>query len=429
MHHWLDPVIVVARSALLIGIILGLVPFLVWLERKGSAYIQDRPGPERASVFGLRLAGLLHLVADAVKMLNKEDIIPSGANRFYYLAAPIIVVAVAFTTVAILPLFDTIDFNRVGVNGWPVIAGQSLDVDPGILWFFAIASLTVYGIIFAGWASNSKYSLLGAMRASAAVLSYEIPLGLSVIGALMVYGTVSLPEIVRWQGEHVWGILIQPLGALIFVVCAFAETNRVPFDLAESESELVAGYHTEYSAMKFGMFFLAEYGAMIVSSGLIITLFFGGWQVPFLSTQALVTHAQVITQWSLGVAFAGSLVTVAVLLVHFTQRFGIWRDLRDYEPLVLAALVLGGGLTALGGLFVLMAVPLPVWYGPIFAAVAQFGMFMLKLLLVCWVFVWVRWTLPRFRYDQVMNLGWRSLLPLALVNILLTGIVITVFNV
>jgi NADH-quinone oxidoreductase subunit H len=428
MQHWYEPVIVIARYILVIGVLLQVVPLLIWLERKGAAFIQDRPGPERAAVGPFRLMGLLHVVGDAVKLFTKEDVIPTSVNRFYYLAAPAIVVTIALLTIAIVPFWDVVDFTRVGLSGWPRVGGQAIDIDPGILWFFAIASLTVYGIIFAGWSSNNKFSLLGAMRASAAVLSYEIPLGLSVIGALMIYGTVSLNEIVRWQGTHAWGILLQPIGALIFVVCAFAETNRVPFDLAESESELVAGYHTEYSSMKFGMFFLAEYGAIMVSSSLFTTLFLGGWQIPFLTTSELIAAAKPLTIYTLGAIFFVSLILVALLLVNFATFAGRWKDWRDLEPLIVAFLVLGGGVTALGAMFVVMALDLPLWFGPVFAAVAQFHVFMAKVLFMCWVFVWVRWTLPRFRYDQVMNLGWRSLLPLALVNILLTGLAITVLN-
>jgi NADH-quinone oxidoreductase subunit H len=376
------------------------------------------------------LAGALHLAADAVKMLSKEDIIPARSHRFYYLLAPVLTIMVPLTTVGIMPFFDDIKLP----NG-TLIAGQSINVDPGILWFFAIVSLTVYGVIFAGWASFNKYSLLGAMRASAAVLSYEIPMGLAAISMVMTYGTVSLPEMIQAQGGAwfgvipKWGVFIQPLAALIFVVCAFAETNRVPFDLAESESELVAGYHTEYSAMKFGMFFLGEYAAMIVSSSLIITMFFGGWQVPWLDTAFLIKHAQISLQWALGAGFGIALLLTVALLHNFSVSYGRWKDIRDYESAILAFLVIGGGATALLLMFVVMALGLPDWGPVVFAGVAQFHAFFIKLLLVCWVFVWVRWTLPRFRYDQVMNLGWKSLLPLALANIAVTGLVITVFHV
>ena len=426
---WIDIAALIVRNILIVAIILGIAPMLVWLERRGSGIIQDRPGPERAHIGPFRLYGLIHPLADGIKLISKEFIIPKRANRFFFLIAPIIVLGIPLITMAIVPWWD----NIVMPDG-RVIAGQVINVNPGLLWFFAIVSLSVYGVIFAGWSSNSKYSLLGAMRASAAVLSYEIPMGLAVIGALMAYGTINLPEIVQLQsGEWFgiipkWGVFHQPLGALIFLICAFAETNRAPFDMAEAESELVAGYHTEYSGMGFGIFLFSEYAAIMVSSGILITLYLGGWQVPWLSTQELITHAQVIMQWSLGIAFALSLVLTAVLLTQFTGGLGTWKDWRDYEPLILALLVLGGGVTALLAMFGLMAFTLPEWVGPIFAAVAQFGAFIAKLLFLCWVFVWVRWTLPRFRYDQLMNLGWRTLLPLALINILLTGILITVLK-
>lgn len=426
---WIDIAALILRNVLIVAIILGIAPVLVWLERRGSGIIQDRPGPERAAIGPFRLFGLLHPLADGIKLISKEFLVPQRANKFYFLIAPMIVLGIPLIAMAIVPWWD----NIVMPDG-RVIPGQVLDLNPSLLWFFAIASLTVYGLIFAGWSSNSKYSLLGAMRASAAVLSYEIPMGLAVIGALMAYGTINLPDIVQMQAGEWWGVIPkwgvfhQPLGALIFLICAFAETNRAPFDMAEAESELVAGYHTEYSGMGFGIFLFAEYAAIMVSSGILISLYFGGWQVPFLSTAELIQHAGLLTQWTLGIAFGLSLVLTAILLGIFQSGLGTWKDWRDYEPLILALAVLGGGVTALLLLFGLMAIPLPAWYGPIFAAVAQFGMFILKLAFFCWIFVWVRWTLPRFRYDQLMNLGWRSLLPLALINILLTGILITVFK-
>jgi NADH-quinone oxidoreductase subunit H len=426
---WIDVALIVARYLLAIVFILSLAPLLIWADRKVSSWIQDRPGPERAAIGPFRLAGLLHPLADAVKLIGKEDIIPNNVNRFYYLLAPCVVVGVFATTAAIIPWWDTVHMP----NGY-TFHGATLDINPGILWFFAIVSLTVYGPIFAGWSSNNKYSLLGAMRASAAVLSYEIPMGLAAIVMVMTYGTVSLNGMAQLQGGEwfgfipKWGIFIQPIAAIIFIVCAFAETNRAPFDLAEAEAELVAGYHTEYSALKWGMFMFAEYGAMTVSSALIAILFFGGWQVPYFTTAELVANAQVLTQWILGISFVASLVLTALFLGYFARSIGVWKDMRDYEGLILAILVLGGGATALLGMFVMMAIDLPSWYGPIFAAVVQFHALVLKIVFWTFVFVWVRWTLPRFRYDQVMNLGWRSMLPLALVNILVTGLLITVFK-
>jgi NADH-quinone oxidoreductase subunit H len=426
---WIDVSTLILRNVLIVAIILGIAPVLVWLERRGSGIIQDRPGPERAAIGPFRLFGLLHPLADGIKLISKEFHIPENGNKFYFVIAPMIALGIPLVTMAIVPFWDDIHMP----DGRTVL-GQVINLDVGLLWFFAIVSLTVFAAIFAGWSSNSKYPLLGAMRASAAVLSYEIPMGLSVIGALMAYGTINLPEIVQMQAGTWWGVIpkwgvfFQPLGALIFLVCAFAETNRAPFDMAEAEPELVAGYHTEYSGMGFGIFLFSEYAAMLVSSGILVTLYFGGWQVPWLSTADLINNAQLLTQWTLGIAFGVSLLLAAVFLVGFAHNLGTWKDWRDYEGLILALLVLGGGFTALLGLFFSMAITFPAWYGPIFAAVAQFGILVAKLLFFCWIFVWVRWTLPRFRYDQVMNLGWRSLLPLALVNILLTGILITVLK-
>lgn len=426
---WIDVALITFRYLLAIVFILSLAPLLIWADRKVSSWIQDRPGPERAAIGPFRLAGLIHPLADAIKLIGKEDIIPTRVNRFYYLLAPCIVVGVFAATAAIIPWWDTV----VMPNGYR-FGGATLDINPGILWFFAIVSLTVYGVIFAGWSSNNKFSLLGAMRASAAVLSYEIPMGLAAIAAVMTYGTVSLNAMCVAQGGEwlgfipKWGIFVQPIAAIIFIVCAFAETNRAPFDLAEAESELVAGYHTEYSALKWGMFMFAEYGAMTVSSAMIAILFFGGWQVPFLTTTELVANAQVLSQWILGLTFIATLVLTALFLGAFFRGVGRWKDWRDYESLILAILVLGAGATALLGMFVLMAVQLPDWYGPIFAAVVQFHALVAKIVFWTFVFVWVRWTLPRFRYDQVMNLGWKSMLPLALVNILVTGLLITVLK-
>lgn len=421
----LSSLITILQVLLGVVVALSFAPLLIWLERKGSAYIQDRPGPERAAVGPLRMAGLLHVVADAIKLFTKEDIEPEGAKRLFYFLAPMIVVAIGFTNFSIVPWFGAMDFRPWG---GPLIRGAAFDIDAGLLWFFAVASLTVYGVIFAGWASNSKYSLLGAMRASAAVLSYEIPLGLSVVGALMLYGTANLGQIVAWQGAHTWGVVYQPLGFILFIVCAFAEINRVPFDLAESESELVAGYHTEYTGMKFGMFFLAEYLALVVSACMLTTLFLGGWQVPFMSSAFLAEHAKLILAWTFGLGFTACLAATAVLLNKWAAELGRWGDWRDHEWAILAFLILGAGVTALGLLFGVLAADLPGWFGVAFAGLAQFGIFLAKVGLICWVFVWVRWTLPRFRYDQVMDLGWRSLLPLALANILVTGVAITVLN-
>lgn len=440
----LDIVIIGLKAVFLLLILLVCAPVLIVLERKISAFIQDRPGPNRASIGPIRLGGFVYIVADAIKLFTKENFTPSNANRFYYYLAPAIAVAVALSTGAVVPFADTLRFGDVAV---PM---QVLPINAGLLWFFAIASLGVYGVILAGWSSNNKYSLLGAVRSSAQMISYEIPMGLSVVGILMAFQSLELNKIVEAQGGlltffglfplgvHVgniwlgipnWGIFLQPVAFIIFIVASYAETNRTPFDLAESESELVAGFHTEYSAMKFGMFFFGEYMAMVVASSIMATLFFGGWQVPFFSTEALQALSLPMMRVGLGLT-----VLVLLLMAYGLYRFyvgqrGRFNDSRDSEGLILSIIVSGLAVLTLAALGLTMAVDsLPVWGGVAFAAFVQFLSFFVKMFLIASTFIWVRWTVPRFRYDQLMNLGWKSLLPLALANIFVTGVVILLMN-
>jgi NADH-quinone oxidoreductase subunit H len=348
--------VAVARIAIMLTFCLTFVVVLTWVERKGAAYIQDRRGPNRARILGVTMGGMFHPLADAIKFLFKEDFIPDRANRLFYQMAPMFALAPPLLTIAVIPF------------GPPVtIAGREIplqiaDLNVGILYIFAISGLAVYGVILAGWASNSKYPLLGGLRSSAQMLSYEISMGLSVVGTIMVFRSVRLSEIAAAQGDLLfgflprWGVFLQPLGFVLFLVAVYAEAARTPFDLPEGESELVAGFHTEYGSFKFSMFMLAEYFHMVVGSFVIATLFFGGWQVPFLSDS--------------GFLFPG-----------------------------------GFSLGLPGALVFLLRV------GALFLKVAFFA----------WLFVWVRWTIPRFRYDQVMRLGWKVMLPLALFNIFATG--------
>jgi NADH-quinone oxidoreductase subunit H len=425
MSTLLEVGIVLTKVLVFILFPLSFVPLLVWLERKVSALIQDRPGPNRAAIGFIRLGGLVHLFADTFKMLSKEQLIPRNVRMFHYLAAPVIIAAVSLVVLPVVPFADVIQLPGM------TISMQALNLDAGLLWYFAMTSLMVYGVVLAGWASNSKYALLGGVRSSAQLISYELPLGLSVVGLIMAFGTVQLNEIVQQQGELIfgflprWGIFIQPLAAIVFIVCAFAETNRAPFDLAEGESELVAGFHTEYSGMLFGTFFMAEYVAMVVASAMIITLFFGGWQIPFLDTATLVNHAAVLSKVVLG----GTSVVLALLALWafrlFKRNNGHYGDMRDKESLVYAGVLSAGALGALLLLAIAFFVPFPqAWGGPLFAASMQVGSFVTKTMIMCLVFIWVRWTLPRFRYDQLMFLGWKSLLPVALANIFITGIMI-----
>lgn len=416
--------IILGRALFVIVFCLTMVPIMIWLERKISAVIQDRIGPNRTSIGFLRLGGIIQVVADAVKIFFKEDVTPDRVNKFYFYLAPFIAGAVCFMTFATIPFADTLKIGDTSVNM------QVLNIDAGILWFFAIVSLSVYSVVLAGWASNSKFPLLGGIRASAQMLSYEVPMGLAVIGLLMITGSAHLNDIVNMQGELLWGVLpkwgifVQPVAAIIFIICAFAETNRNPFDLAEGESELVGGFHTEYSSMKFGIFFMAEYISIVVSSGLIVTLFFGGWQVPYLTTAKLANNAGILSVIAFGLMSLLSFVISTNLYAYHKRYKNRWKDSRDQESIIFTVVTALAGIMFIGAIGAVLYFNLPDWYGSVFALFAQLGIFVLKVFLMCCVFVWVRWTLPRFRYDQLMDLGWKKLLPLALLNIFVTGAMI-----
>ena len=314
--------------------IMLILPIPMWLERRGAGLIQDRPGPNRVGPFGL-----LQPLADAVKFFMKEDVIPTNVDAFLYVIAPGIALFSALTTFAVIPYGPnvTIDGRELPLVG--------ADISIGILYLFALTSLSVYGIVLAGWSSNNKFSLLGGIRSSAQIISYELAMTTAAAGVILAAGSFRLTEVVSMQsGTWLgfiprWNVFPQFLGFVVFYVATFAETNRVPFDLPEAEAELVGGYHTEYSSFKFAMFFMAEYVNMVVASALTVTLFFGGWTLP------------------------------------------------GYEP--------------------------HGWIGVIVSALVFFA----KTAVFVWIFIWVRWTLPRFRYDQLMRLGWKGLLPIALLNL------------
>jgi len=310
-------------------------------ERKIAAFMQDRIGPNRAGIFGL-----LQPIADGVKMFMKEEIIPLASNKRIFILGPSIAMFTACMTSAVIPWG-----SNLTISG-KIYPMQVADLNIGILYVFAMISVGVYGIMLGGWASNNKYSLLSAIRAASQMISYELAMGLAIIALIMANGSLSLTDIVAHQKNGLWNILIQPLGFLIFLITAFAETNRAPFDLPECETELIGGYHTEYSSMKLGFYLFAEYINMFVSSAVISTLYFGGYHMPFIENMALSPN------------------TIALLGTAF--------------------------------LFI-------------------------KILFFIFVFMWVRWTLPRFRYDQLMNLGWKILVPLAILNIILTGAAILLF--
>ncbi len=414
----MELLISVIKPLTAVFILLQLLPLVIWIERKGAAYFQDRRGPNRASLFGvIRMGGMIHALADAIKLLTKEEFFPQGASRFYFVLAPFITMFIYFVTIAVVPFADTLQIGNF------VLSFQVADLNVGLLYIFAMSSLAVYGIVLAGWASNNKYSFLGGLRASSQMISYEMTLALAVVSLFMVAGTVDLNEIIRNQGSGIisWNVFHQPLAFILFVIASFAETNRTPFDLPEGESELVAGYHTEYSSMKFALFYMGEYTAIIVSSAVIVSLFFGGWQVPFLPTEALISGAEFhLTNFTFGFSILSILAGI-FLVAKFRRRF---HDARDFEVLIfgLPALLVGGGL--LGFVITHSFYPLPEWAPPVFAAAVQCVCFLTKVLLFCFVFVWTRWTLPRFRYDQLMSFGWKGMLPLALFNIMVTGVVL-----
>ncbi len=352
--------IITAKVVLVLFMVLNLAGIMGWVERKGSALIQNRIGANRASVFGFAGLGLVNtLVADPIKFLTKEDFIPPGGDKALHTLAPCLALFPALVIFAVIP------FGDVLIIGQRVINLQVANINVGILYLFAFASLSVYGIVIGAWASNNKFSLLGGVRGSAQMISYEIAMGLSVMGILMIYETLELQAIVRGQGALLWGwlpawgVVLQPVAFFLFFTAAVAESKRIPFDLPEAESELVAGFHTEYSGGKFLMFFTAEFAEMVTAAALITTLFFGGWQVPYLMSD--------------GFHFPGG---GALLLPHLAVVF------------------------------------------------LQVGAFIFKVFFFSWLFILLRWTLPRFRYDQVMRLGWKMLLPLGLVNLMVTAVVI-----
>jgi NADH-quinone oxidoreductase subunit H len=410
----LDLVATLIKILVMVGFLANVAGLLTWVDRRLSSMIQDRIGPNRAGIpitkkFTFRVLGLLHTLADGLKFFTKKDFMPTKADKLLFSLAPILAFAPVLALAAVIPMGDTVSLAQVGarklcvdaeghalgmfVNGqcldamknvvtsyadtmtqWPAASRLGVNssqgvleltiapLNVGILYIFAMAGQGIVGAAIAGWSSDNKFSLMGALRAASQMVSYEVTLGLSLVGAMMIYGSVRLQDMVIWQGENAWGIFVQPLAFVLFFTAAVAESKRIPFDLPEAESELVSGYFTEYSGMKFGMFYFAEYMEIVTSSMLLVTIFLGGWQLPFLHRDGLT------------IAFGDTMLV--------QQKIGH-----------LAMAIIG--------------------------VLAFFG----KTLVICLLQAFVRWSLPRFRYDQLQKLCWQTLLPLSLANIFATGIV------
>lgn len=411
---------------LVMGFIMPLASLLTWMERKQSAMMQDRVGPNMANIkigsVNLRLWGIPHFIADGVKMLFKEDFIPRRAHRALYSLAPLFAFIPALVVFAIVPFGDGLCYDHLldtlseadvaqcadGRGGTPL---QIAQIDVGLLYYFAVASLATYGTALAGWASYNKWAILGALRASAQMISYEVAIGLTIVGALLVYGTLEPHALVRAQLDSYWGIVLQPIAFVLFFTAAMAETKRAPFDLPEGESEII-GYFIEYSGMRFGLFFLGEFIEVIFMGAMVATLFLGGWSLPFGMLGANGFSSPLMAQLFLG----GAGVGLTLLGI------GAWRTGKAGEPFgVLVALV--GSIHLFAAMFSLftgwgtelphimvVALGMAIWGGKVF--------------LLCGLQLLVRWTLPRFRYDQLMSLGWKGLLPLSIANIVITAVLV-----
>ena len=418
---------------------LALIPVMIFMERKGAAIIQDRIGPNRAeaNIFGLvkiRGFGMIHNLTDVVKLLFKEDFIPKNAHKWFYIIAPIIPVFTAVVTPALIPWFAPIYFEGSAFAKTTGISGQIIDANAGILMLFALGSLSVYGVVLGSWASNSKFSLLGGLRSSAMMISYEVSMGLSLLGLFMIVGSFSLTDIVEFQAEHAWGVIVQPVGFFLFLASMFAETGRTPFDVAEGESEIVGGFHTEYSSIKFALFFMGEYCHIVIASTLMATLFFGGYHLPFLSTEVI--KSNVTTVIGVGAILKGLVLFGIMMMIRAQKKRYAAKKAKDHDIRMREYAVLSGivGLLAIA-CFVVMIIAFAIGdvdsmhpAAAIFTALIQVGIVILKTLFFCWVFVWVRWTLPRLRYDQIMALGWKVMLNIALVNLAVTALVLKILE-
>jgi NADH-quinone oxidoreductase subunit H len=373
------PIDVIIKTLFIILVVMGaFLPIITWVERKQSAVMQDRIGANRADIGGITLLGLLHPAADVLKLLSKEDVVPQGANRVMHLLAPVIALVPAIITLAVVPFGGSYQFGDTTLN--LVVA----DVDWGILYIFAVGSLAAYGTVMAGWSSNNNWALLGSLRGSAQMISYEVTMGLSIVSLFMVYGSLRLTDMAAAQDTTFrllgfvenfgwvkdlgwlgllqlpsWGLFLQPLSFFLFLTCLMAENKRPPFDVPEGESEIIAGYHLEYSGMRFGLFYTAEFLEVPVIGAIVATLFLGGWAIPFLSKDDLIT--------TLTGVFGIGAATGLTMILHVVTFFA-------------------------------------------------------KVIVMIWLQMQIRWSMPRFRYDQVMDLCWKIMLPLSLANIFVTAI-------
>ncbi len=363
-----DILILTGKILFIVIMALNITGALTWAERKQSAVIQDRLGANRADIFGIRILGLFHPIADAIKMFTKEDFTPAGAHKVLFNLGPFIPLFCGILCFAVIPFGDRLFlFGRE-------IKLQVMDINIGILFFLCAVSMSVYGVVLGGWASNNKWALMGSVRSAAQMISYEVIMGLSLLGALLVFGTLRLDDISAMQGASDlmlfgviprWGILLQPLGCLLFMIASMAETERVPFDMPEGESEIL-GFDVEYSGMKFGMFMMSGFLKTVIAASLLTVLYFGGYHIPYL------------------------------YLTHGAERFS--------------------GIMFPGGAQIMLPVLL--------VSLLQIGAFFTKVIFFCVFLLLVRWTLPRFRYDQLMHLCWKIMLPLSLANIFITSLLI-----
>ena len=421
--------VVVTLVTIVLAALLALlmIPVLVWLERRVCGLIQDRLGPNRTNVFGFRFGGVVQSFADVIKLVFKEEYYPAhiGKGRWLFMLAPMITFAAALLAFMVIPFADDLVLSGERMKI------QALPVEYGILWYLAIGSVGIIGMIFGGWMSHNKYSLLGALRAASQMISYELALGLGIISMILTYGTIDFNAMVQWQSGTVlgflpaWGVLVQPLAAIITIVALFVETNRAPFSVAEGESEIVAGFFTEFTAMKFAMYFMGEYVAMNTASAVIITMFFGGYQLPWLSTEALITHFSVVA-WAIVVLLPPAVwLFIRWMRKNNTVRPTVSTDWgRHFETKVLTYVLIGMAVIIDLILIYISLLPEGAVATTIAVTLLQIAIFVAKLMAFNIFFIIVRWTLPRFRYDQVQWLGWRYLLPLSLLNIFITAIVV-----